>query len=82
LFTEYKEVLREFSYDKAVKKKENFITKINDFLENDQLPEVFEKIVKHLSKKFEKLTTHTREENIDRTSNKCETFNSLPQIRH
>ncbi|MDR3290624.1 MAG: hypothetical protein LBT10_00590 [Methanobrevibacter sp.] len=35
-----------------------------------------------MNRRFEKLTTHTREENIDKTSNKCETFNSLPQIRH
>jgi hypothetical protein len=77
LLTEYREILREFNYDEAVNKKKNFITKINDYLKKGKLPKVFKKIVNHLNRRFEKLTTHTREENIDRTSNKCETFNSL-----
>jgi hypothetical protein len=80
LLTEYREILREFNYEKAINKKKNFITKIDKLLKNGELPKVFSKIIKHLNRRFEKLTTHLKEDNIDRTSNKCETFNSLPQV--
>jgi hypothetical protein len=80
LLTEYREILREYDYEEAINKKKNFITKINKYLKNGELPKVFSKIIKHLNRRFKKLTTHLREDNIDRTSNKCETFNSLPQV--
>lgn len=82
LLTEYREILREFDYEKAIDKKKNFIAKIDELLKNGELPKVFSQMIKHLTKRFKKLTTHLREDNINRTSNKCETFNSLPQIRH
>jgi DNA polymerase III gamma/tau subunit len=82
LLTEYREILRELNYKKAIDKKKNFIAKIDKFLKNGELPRVFSKMIKHLNKRFKKVTTHLREDNIDRTSNKCETFNILPQIRH
>jgi hypothetical protein len=82
LLTEYREILREFDYEKAIDKKKNFIAKIDELLKNGELPKVFSQMIKHLTKRFKKLTTHLKEDNINRTSNKCETFNSLPQIRH
>jgi hypothetical protein len=38
LLTEYKEILREFNYEKAINKKKNFITKIDKLLKNGELP--------------------------------------------
>jgi hypothetical protein len=75
LLTEYKEILRQLNYVDVVDKAKNFLAKIND------LPDFFKPIRKHLLKHFLKLITHLSYENVGRTSNKCETFNSLPQIR-
>jgi len=75
LLTEYREILRQFNYGDAVEKMENFLRKMN------LLPDFFESIAKHLRKHFPKLFTHLQFDGVLRTSNKCETFNSLPQIR-
>ena len=75
LLTEYKEILRQLNYGDAVDKMENFLGKLDD------LPDFFQKIGKHLRKHFAKLFTHLHYDGVTRTSNKCETFNSLPQIR-
>jgi len=75
LLTEYREILRDLNYGDAVDKLENFLGKLGD------LPDFFETIGKHLRKHFAKLFTHLHYDGVLRTSNKCETFNSLPQIR-
>jgi hypothetical protein len=75
IYTEYKEILRQLNYGDALAKAKDFLVKL------DNLPDFFQKIGKHLRKHFSKLCTHLQHDNISRTSNKCETFNSLPQIR-
>jgi len=75
LLTEYREILRQLNYGDAVEMMENFLGKL------DFLPDFFESIAKHLRKHFPKLFTHLQYDGVLRTSNKCETFNSLPQIR-
>jgi len=75
LLTEYREILRQLNYGDAVDKMENFLGKL------DNLPDFFETIGKHLRKHFPNLFTHLEHDGVLRTSNKCETFHSLPQIR-
>jgi hypothetical protein len=82
LLTEYNEILREFNYEEAAKKKNDFLNKLDNLLKHGKIPRFFNKIYRHLANRFKKLSTHTKEINVDRTSNKCETFNSLSQIRH
>jgi DNA-directed RNA polymerase subunit RPC12/RpoP len=75
ILTEYREILRQLNYGDAVDKAKDFLKKLED------LPDFFEKIGKHLKKHFLKLVAHLQHDGVVRTSNKCETFNSLPQIR-
>ena len=75
LFTEFKEILRQLNYGNAVDKMETFLGKLDD------LPDIFQEVGKHLRKHFVKLFTHLHYDGVTRTSNKCETLNSLPQIR-
>ena len=75
LLTEYKEILRQLNYGDVVDKAKNFLAKL------DEIPDFFGSIADHLLKHFSKLITHLHYDGVGRTSNECETFNSLPQIR-
>ena len=75
LYTEFKEILRQLNYGDAVDKMETFLGKL------DEIPEIFQEVGKHLKKHFVKLFTHLHYDGVARTSNKCEIFHSLPQVR-
>jgi hypothetical protein len=80
--TQFKEVLREHDHNKSLQKYEEFITKNENFIEkHKKSPKFLKKIAKHLKNAFEKFYTYIKI-NIDRTENKYEIFNNLPQIRH
>jgi transposase-like protein/Asp-tRNA(Asn)/Glu-tRNA(Gln) amidotransferase C subunit len=76
LFTQMKEILRNYDTEIAEQLLSDFKNQISE------IPEFLKKITKKFLKDLKKLTTHTKHENMMRTTGKAENFNSLPQIRH